>query len=207
MSNIRYKCDKVIKLDKGVKLDKEMINTICNIVNEYCDINKISAKITTKKSKSILVSFPHKTILEILNNKSFLTTIHFNFNNINLFNISCSLYPILMGNIDIIKKIMKEFKDEIYLILDCYNSVMTKNPKQNEIIINHFNMNYLYKLILKFEIHIKNMEILLIELKSINDDSSSSIIQKLKKIEEQKKLDNVDVIIKPVIKLVKFGKK
>jgi hypothetical protein len=63
---------------------------------------------------------------------------------------------------------------------------MTKNPKENKIIINHFNINYLHKLILKFEIHIKNMEILLIELKSINDDSGIPIIQKLKKIEEQK---------------------
>jgi hypothetical protein len=170
--------------------DSKMLEMIYNVVDSYyieknTEIKKTENKdIKKTENKDIkLISFPHKIFLEIFNNKNILVITHFNFNDINIFNS----YTNISKNIDMVKQIISELKEEMSNIIDCYNYIITKyEPKDFEVIINHFNLNYLYKLIIKFETNIKKMNILLNIIKYIID-TTIPITEKIQQIEDKKK--------------------
>jgi hypothetical protein len=193
MNNLKVKKITLISNNQ----DSEMLEMIYNAVDSYCNEKNKQIKIACNlslekrkgakkeiKDKSIkFVSFPHKIFLEIFNNVNFSIIVNFNFNNISIFN-----YPNILKNIDIVEQIIIELKKEISNIIDCYNSIIKSyNPKESEIIINHFNINYLYKLIIKFETNLKKVNIILNIVKCIIDDINISIKEKIRQIEDKKK--------------------
>jgi len=106
-------------------------------------------------SKYQIIMFPHIEINKELNNEKIK----------NLYDCNYLATPnILFKNIHMVILLIKKIKNIVYPILQEYSNIVNKfNIQNNEIIINYFNINYFYKLLIVFLKKVKIMKKLFIK--------------------------------------------
>jgi hypothetical protein len=140
------------------ELDSTMIEMISDFVDKiYNNGKKNSSKMNT-------IVFPCENIHSILDSENFTIIINYDFIKLNRFTI-VSKCPIILKLIHRIKSAIIKIKKDILSISHGYKNLITRfSVTESEILINHFNIDYFYKLLVKF---IRNLKKIILEITNL----------------------------------------